>query len=1130
MALLNARCPECEAALRLTAVPEPGVAVTCPKCGASFTLPAEAGPAPPRSARRPAKAGNRRPRHDAEDDRARRTHAKKAGRTTGLYVGAAAGGFLLLVGGVLVAVFAFGGKGKETAKADPPAPPAAPTNPPPKPPTPPSNPPGPVDHPAPPPGPVPATPAAETPTPPVRRPPADPDDVFARAASFIPDGPLPELPPPPPPDRRPLLTLDPGGHTAFIKNVFLTPTGDRVVTVSEDKSVRVWDVATGEPIHIIRLPAGPAEEGVLWAAALSPNGKRLAVAGFPLNRGRDGIPVYLLAVDTGRLEKVITGARAEIYALDFSPDEKWLAVGCGDGTVQGFEVATGRPTFRGAHAGIVRQVKFHPKLPPLASVGSDKTVVVWPLEGKADPVVHPLPEAGPNTIGWSSDGKTLAVGCTSGEVHLFGPPGTPARVVPPAVEANKGPIQVVRLKFLPGDKEVVYGGIAYSGWAGVIDLATGERRVQFRQHSNTVMAVNCSRDGGLAVTSGGDSNETFVWKTADGSVVRAFAGTGRPVWGVGWGRDGKAIAWGNTNGAGPDRLHPIEHTLRLDDWVRGDPPRPGAFQRHLQDDGTYSVRILDFGRFTVSENGRPLYTYETVPKGNRIYSVTLLPGGNGVVVGASGTITLLDTKTGKAVRRFAGDTGLTVSLAPSPDGRYFVSGSTDQTIRVWAPDRDEPLLSLFTVGREWIAWTPQGYYSCSASGERLIAWQLNAGVGKLPAVHPAVRFRASLYQPALIKYLLPAGNLQLALAMAAKFDRQQIAVTSLADVLPPEPTIVAPAEGEVTVTGEVLTVRAAAAGTGKHPVLALRLIVDGRPFRGEAGIKRVPPGAKAEAEWTVPLTPGVHSLAVLAESAVSKGLSRPLVATRTGTGPPPNLYVLAVGVSDYPGDMKLRYAASDADLLRRAFTEGGKGVFGAVEVKVVTDAGASRKGILAGLDWLAAKMTPKDVGVFAFSGHGTRDLLGRFYLAPVDAGDDVEATCLGGDEIKTRLGNMPGRLVAILDACHSGAAAAGAPPARVGRADNLVRDLVTDDYGVVVMCASLGREYALEGEDTKAGYFTRGLVEGLSGKADLNKDGVVFIHELDAYTAVRVAQLSEGRQHPVTGRPPTLRLFAVAKP
>jgi uncharacterized caspase-like protein len=283
-----------------------------------------------------------------------------------------------------------------------------------------------------------------------------------------------------------------------------------------------------------------------------------------------------------------------------------------------------------------------------------------------------------------------------------------------------------------------------------------------------------------------------------------------------------------------------------------------------------------------------------------------------------------------------------------------------------------------------------------------------------------------------------------------------------------------------------------------------------------------------EAGWTVVLPPGAHTLAVQAETAVSKGMSTPVEVTRTGgETDKPNLYILAVGVSAYPGKMRLHYAASDAELITRTFQERSQTTFGKIEVRLLTDHEATKKNILEGLQWLATRMTPLDVGIVFFSGHGARDEDGNFFLVPVDVSvRDPAGTCVSGDTLRLALTDMPGRLVAILDCCHSGSVAENLGS---GRADNLARDLVNDDCGVVVMCASLGREYAMESEETRAGFFTRSLVEGLCGSADLNKDHIIHISELDYYAAVRVRQLSGGKQNPLTGRPPTIRSFPLAR-
>src|SRR5688500_8724617 len=82
------------------------------------------------------------------------------------------------------------------------------------------------------------------------------------------------------PASQPFLALDAGGHTARGWSVLFTPGDRELVSVSEDKTVRIWDVISGEPIRTIRLPIGLGIEGKRYSAAMFPDGKRLAVAGL----------------------------------------------------------------------------------------------------------------------------------------------------------------------------------------------------------------------------------------------------------------------------------------------------------------------------------------------------------------------------------------------------------------------------------------------------------------------------------------------------------------------------------------------------------------------------------------------------------------------------------------------------------------------------------------------------------------------------------------------------------------------------------------------------------------------------------------------------------------------------------
>ncbi|HEY1187204.1 MAG TPA: caspase family protein [Gemmata sp.] len=1208
MPVLKTPCPKCDANMRFTVDGEGDHEVTCLKCKHTFTATLESDePAPAK----PTKLSKKKPRVvDEDDDDTPRTKKKKRaepeeGGNQKLLIAGGAAGLILLVGLGLVVFAVTSGGDKSAKKTDDPAPvvqpqpnapqptPGSNTNPGTKPnpgtnpgtnpnPTPGTNPPPGTKPPPgtnPPPGTGPNAPppkkdkpedvelATMLPPPPKIRvsgslvpttkplvvapaipPLAEDEDPFVRANNFKPEGPLPVLPVLPKTGGRPLLTLDAGGHTSFVGKVFFNAKGDRVITVGEDKAVRIWDPVSNETIKTIRFPAGPGKEGALHAAAISRSGKRFAVAGQKLAGVANGkVPIYVISPETGnQLIRIDAGSGDAVSALHFSNNGHRLAVGCEDGNLQLFDVTSGRelgrtmphlnPTTRTVASVVEVRYNPNPKWNVLASLGADKTVKLWDL-ARQNNIGFGVSGVVPSCLAWSTDGQNLALGTTTGEIMIGTVQGQLQKTLK-VTGADKKPIklQIAQIQFAPNNLDLAVAGINVEqgqGWAGIVNADTGIARTVVTAHSNTVRGVDVSDDGARVATCGGNLHETLIWGTDDGKIQHRLEGTGAGIWSIGWAKDGKSIAWGTSNKRGPGNVGTLEHTFRLDEFGLGGPADPSKYTQIVDSDEHVKLLTLPVG-VVVQTTGR-----EPIPillPGDRVYSATVLPKANTVLVGGAEHLYMVTPSTGREVKRFVGHAGTVRCVTPSPDSRYFATGSSDQTIRIWHRDRDEPVLSIFVAGREWIAWTAQGFYACSPQGERLIAWQINTSNVRFPQVHPAGRFRATMYQPAMLKYLIPAGDLSKAMAMAQKYDKALIQTANVAEVLPPEVTLAGFTEGvelKLDKSKAALTVKANAhSPNAKHPITALRLLVNGRPFNGTAGVKRFEtPQQTAEATWEVPLVPGTHTVAVIADSPVSKGMSKVGVVTREGEIPKPNLYVLAMGVSAYPGKLKLNFCATDAEMLAQAFQDKSRGVFNKIEVKVLTDKAASRQGIREGLTWLKGKMTPQDVGIVSFSGHGTRDAFGRFYLVPyVDATPKTEESdwALSGDEFKKRLEEMPGRLVAILDACHSGSVAEKeGPPAQ---ADTLVRDLTAEDSGVIVMCASLGREYATESKICKAGFFTLGLVEGLSGHADIDGDGVVYIHELDMYATARVRQLSLGRQNPTLGRPPAIKPFIIAKP
>jgi uncharacterized caspase-like protein len=134
------------------------------------------------------------------------------------------------------------------------------------------------------------------------------------------------------------------------------------------------------------------------------------------------------------------------------------------------------------------------------------------------------------------------------------------------------------------------------------------------------------------------------------------------------------------------------------------------------------------------------------------------------------------------------------------------------------------------------------------------------------------------------------------------------------------------------------------------------------------------------------------------------------------------------------------------------------------------------------------------------------------------------------------LGNLPAKTLMFLDTCHSGQLGENlysfntrSATRSVDDATEAIRELTSDENGVVVMAASTQGEQSVEHPDWGHGAFTLAVIEGLQGKADFIDDGIIQLRELDTYVAERVKELSGGIQHPTTVKPSSISRFPLIR-
>ncbi|MEN9376010.1 MAG: hypothetical protein RL710_1167, partial [Pseudomonadota bacterium] len=242
----------------------------------------------------------------------------------------------------------------------------------------------------------------------------------------------------------------------------------------------------------------------------------------------------------------------------------------------------------------------------------------------------------------------------------------------------------------------------------------------------------------------------------------------------------------------------------------------------------------------------------------------------------------------------------------------------------------------------------------------------------------------------------------------------------------------------------------------------------------------------------------------------------------------PRLYALVVGVTKYQSSRvpPLDFPAKDAGDFAQALKIQAGQLYRGVEIRLLTDEKATREGIIDGMDWLRREVTANDIAVVFFAGHGVNDSISQYYFLPHNSDiSRLRSTAISNVDIVETLQSLPSKVLAFLDTCHSGNVLGTGKKRALGDINRLVNELTSAENGVVVFASSTGQETSQESTEWNNGAFTKALVEGLSGRGDFNRDGVISLNELNLWVADRVKDLSGGEQHANMIRPDSIRDF-----
>lgn len=312
-----------------------------------------------------------------------------------------------------------------------------------------------------------------------------------------------------------------------INSSAISPDGNYITTVTNDRIARIWNIRTGKLTRSLRGFLNNVEDDGLgldpesyWQYNISRYiGFRDNIKISPdekyIVKGHYGNVAQLWDLTKGRVIRTFKGHDKAVICYEFSKDGKYLFTGSGDRTAKMWEVATGKElkTFKG-HRELIFEIAVSENGKYLATGGWDASAIVWDIESGEIINSYKTENNSPYTLSFAQNDFYLLVGGLDKDFKL--------------IEIDTG----VPAKNLIGHNEIVSdinvkgNQILTASWdnkAKLWDINSGLITQKFVGHKGHIYAASFDNEGKWVATASADRTAK-IWDIKTGQELKSFKG------------------------------------------------------------------------------------------------------------------------------------------------------------------------------------------------------------------------------------------------------------------------------------------------------------------------------------------------------------------------------------------------------------------------------------------------------------------------------------------------------------------------------------------------------------------------------------------------------------------------------